>query len=96
MKNDYIDTVYSENSRGADFFRPFNPNDDRNTSMQPGMGQDNSQSQDRSREQVSALDIENEDKVTFIGYFSNPPRIIFGSKEGCVTIYTMSKKEPIV
>lgn len=31
--------------------------------------------------------------MTFIGYFSSPYRIIFGTKEGCVTIYNMVKKE---
>ena len=33
------------------------------------------------------------DKVTFIGYFSTPQRIIFGSKEGYVTIYNLAKRE---
>jgi len=31
--------------------------------------------------------------VTFIAYFNNPNRIVFGSKEGCVTFYNIAKRE---
>ena len=41
-----------------------------------------------------SLDDDQEDKITFIGYFTNPNRIIFGSKEGVINIYFMSRKEP--
>ena len=38
-------------------------------------------------------DEEREDKVTYIGYFTAPNRIIFGSKEGVINVYYMSRKE---
>ena len=39
-----------------------------------------------------SYDMEKDDKVTFLGYFNNPYRLIIGSKEGCVTIYNIAKR----
>ena len=33
------------------------------------------------------------DKVTFLAYFTQPNRILFGSKDGCVTFYNVAKRE---
>ena len=37
------------------------------------------------------MDTEVEDKVTYIGFFTQPNRIIFGSKEGFITIWNITK-----
>ena len=39
----------------------------------------------------NSMDAEVEDKVTYIGFFTQPNRIIFGSKEGFITIWNITK-----
>ena len=88
MKDEYVQLIYSENSTGEKMFQRFDASADRRNSslIKPG---NNSGSGDigESVEEVP------DDKVTFIGFFTAPNRIIFGSKEGCVTTFNMTKKE---
>ena len=98
MNESIEDTIFSINYKGTSLFNPFvNSVSDINASY----------SRDRRRSSVfkgihnrSGSDIENsndqsDDKVTFIGYFTQPNRIIIGSKEGCITFYTLTGKEPV-
>ena len=99
MTNDIIDEIISEKNDAI--FRPYNPNNDRRHSSvlvtnpsNANLSSNNlSAIQDVSNNNISNEDDQREDKITFIGYFTAPNRIIFGSKEGVINIYFMSRKE---
>ena len=80
MKDDYVALIHSENSSGDQIYKRFIP---------PAQKQGNNSTENYG----DSLDEVVNDKVTFIGYFSQPNRIIFGSKEGCITTYNMAKSE---
>ena len=97
MTNDIVDEIISE--KNDQIFRPYNAARDRRQSSIAANNLSNNLSannlsggQDVSKDM--SLDDDQEDKITFIGYFTAPNRIIFGSKEGVINIYFMSRKEP--
>jgi len=45
----------------------------------------------RQRTNLSQDSMDKEDKVTYLGFFTQPNRIIFGSKEGFITIWNVTK-----
>ena len=102
MKEDIEDTIFSSNYKGVELFQPFkgminnevnNSRERRRSSVNMGYGRHNRTGSDQS--DTNLEEHENDDKVTFIGVFPSPPKLILGSKEGCLTFYTFSGKEPL-
>lgn len=101
MTNDIVDEIITE--KNEEIFRPFNHEKRRHSSAVGGYNMNNlsgnNTSGDRENSNNISVDLDEEraDKITFIGYFNAPNRIIFGSKEGVINIYFMSRKEtPII
>ena len=105
MNDEIIDRIFSANSSGDRLFRPYNRAKLQASNSLAKSGSANAlnneskagESRDMSANNTDTFEEEDEnegkDKVTFLTYFMQPSRIVFGSMEGCVTFYNMAKRE---